>query len=331
MQIDEQSPRLMLAYLGYVIINEIYPLVLRGSGSMFGGGRMTRVRVNQQASKYLNHDMISLHTELPEFPEGRISLLYTILGHQPNAASQKELLTLVTTLVQMGLDTHDLVDNESGNEKHGMISMRAQQLKVLAGDYFSSRFYNLLAQAGQIDTIKSMSEAVCEINRIKMSLYAKMKQMKLGAEEYLHLGAELKSGLFLSFTGYMSGIYERLWPEVVDRFSRCELLLQELKKVQNVSALNESWGVWHILHEGTEEDRSALRDRHEDNTFIQSMLDKYDVAEKLGVLLGQATGQLQTLLQRLQSDKLIRELQPLIEPFIQATGAGRAIALKELG
>lgn len=292
---------------------------------------MTRVRINQMANKYMNHDMISLHTELPEFPDGRISLLYTVLSHQPGAASQKELLTLVTSLVQMGLDTHDMVDNESNPSNSGMLSMRAQQLKVLAGDYFSSRFYHLLAQAGQIDTIRHLSEAVCDINRIKMSFYAKMKQMKINAEEYLHYGAELKSGLFLTFTGFMSGLYERLWPELVERFSRCEVLLQELRKVESLSGLGGSWGVWYVLQEGTEEDRRALQERGEDHNLIQTMLHKYDIAEKLGVLLRQSTGQLQALLQRLQSDKLLRELQPLIEPFVQATGPQRATALKELG
>jgi heptaprenyl diphosphate synthase len=292
---------------------------------------MTRIRITQMANKYMNHEMISLHTELPEFPDGRISLLYTVLSYQPGAASQKELLLLVTTLVQMGLDIHDLVDNETGTDKKGMLGMRAQQLKVLAGDYFSSRFYHLLSQAGQIDTIRIISEAVCDINRIKMNLYAKMKQMKLNAEEYLHYGAELRSGLFLSFTGFMSGLYERLWPEVVERFSRCEVLLHELRRVEKMSSLDGSWGVWHILQEGTEEDRQALWDSHEDHNLIHSMLHKYDVAEKLGVLLRQSTGQLQTLLQRLQSDKLLKELQPLIEPFIQATGQQRVTALKELG
>ncbi len=292
---------------------------------------MTRLRITQMANKYMNHEMINLHTDLPEFPDGRISLLYTVLSHQPAAASQKELLSIVTSLVQMGLDTHDLVDNGSSTAKSGIIGMRAQQLKVLAGDYFSSRFYHLLSQAGQIDTIRNLSEAVCDINRIKMNFYAKMKQMKLSAEEYLHYGAELKSGLFLSFTGFMSGLFERLWPELVERFSRCEVLLQELRKVEKMSSLDGSWGVWHILHEGTEEDRLALKDSGEDLNLIKSLLNKYDVAEKLGSLLRQSTGQLQTLLQRLQSDKLLRELQPLIEPFLQATGQQRATALKELG
>jgi heptaprenyl diphosphate synthase len=292
---------------------------------------MTSIRITQMANKYLDYDMINLHTELPEFPDGRISLLYVVLSLQPAAESNKELLALVTSLVQMGLDTHDLVDNKAVNAKTGMLGMRAQQLKVLAGDYFSSRFYHLLSQAGQIDTVRKLSEAVCEINRIKMNLYGKMKQMKLNAEEYLHYGAELKSGLFLSFTGFMSGLYERLWPEVVDRFSRCEVLLQELRKVEKMAALDGSWGIWHILQEGSEEDRRALRDRSDDHPFITSLMNKYDIAEKLGGLLRQSTGQLQTLLQRLQSDKLLRELQPLIEPFLQAAGPQRATALKELG
>lgn len=292
---------------------------------------MNRIRISQMANKYLNHEMISLHTELPEFPEGRISLLYTVLSHQPNAVSHKDLLSIVTSLVQMGLDTHDTVEITTNPSKSGMRAMRSQQLKVLAGDYFSSRFYHLLSQAGQIETVRHLSEAICNINRIKMGFYGKMKQMKLNAEEYLHYGAELKSGLFLSFTGFMSGLYERLWPELVERFSRCEVLLQELSKLEKMSSLDGSWGMWHILQEGTEEDRRLLADRREDNSFIMTMLHKYDVADKLGSLLRQSTSQLQALLQKLQSDKLMRELQPLIEPFLQATGQQRATVLKELG
>jgi heptaprenyl diphosphate synthase len=292
---------------------------------------MNKARINQMANKYMTHDMISLHTELPEFPEGRISLLHTVLNFQPGGTSQKDLLSVVTSLVQMGLDVHDMVDNSPNPGRNGLVGMRAQQLKVLAGDYFSSRFYHLLSQAGQIETIRHLSEAVCNINRIKMNLYGKMKQMKLNAEEYLHYGAEIKSGLFLSFTSFMSGLYERLWPELVERFSRCEVLLHELQKVEKMSSLDGSWGMWHILQEGTEDDRRLLSERREDQHLIKSLLNKYDVAEKLDGLLRQSTGQLQSLLQRLQSDKLLRELQPLIEPFLQATGQQRATALKELG
>ncbi|WP_256757287.1 heptaprenyl diphosphate synthase component 1 [Cohnella sp. WQ 127256] len=292
---------------------------------------MNKVRITQMANKYLNYDMIGLHTELPEFPIGRISLLHTVLSYQPRVASQKDLLSVVTSLVQMGLDTHDTVENSPNSAKNGILGMRAQQLKVLAGDYFSSRFYSLLAQAGQTEVVLQLSEAICKINETKMNVYLKMKQMKLNAEEYLQYGAELRAGLFLSFTGFMSGLYERLWPELVECFSRCEVLLQELRKLEDMSSMDHSWGVWHILQEGTEEDRRNLIERREDHNLIKTLLHKYDVADKLGGLLRQSADQLQVLLQKLQSDKLLQELQPLIEPFLQATGSQRATALKELG
>ncbi len=292
---------------------------------------MSRSRIDQLASKYMSHDMISLHTELPDFPNGRISLLYTLLSHQPQAASHKELLSVVTSLVQMGLDTHDMVENATGAAAVGTLGMRTQQLRVLAGDYFSSRFYHLLSQAGQIETIRRLSEAVCDINRLKMSFYGKAKQMKMNAEEYLQYGVDLKAGLFLSFTDAMNGLHAKLWPELVSRFSRCELLLQEIGKVEQTSSLSDSWGVWHILQEGTEEDRRQLEDGKADSGMIKALMNKYGVSEKLGALLLQSVAQLQTLVQRFQSDKLTKELQPLLEPFLTATGQIRATALKELG
>ncbi|MCC3373512.1 heptaprenyl diphosphate synthase component 1 [Cohnella sp. REN36] len=292
---------------------------------------MTRNRIAQMAQKYMEHDMIARHTDLPAFPDGRVRLLNAVLAHQPAAAPQRELFSLVTALVQMGLDTHDLVKNDVSGEKAGTIQMRARQLKVLAGDYFSGRFYHLLAQAGQIDMIRRLSEAVCDVNRIKIALYGKMKQMRLNAEEYLTHGAELRSGLFLSFGHLMGGLYSRLWPELLERFSRCEVLMQELMRLETPDRLNESWGVWHILQEGSEEDRKALAARAEDTGFVGHLMEKYAIADLLGGMLRQSAGQLQVLLQRLPSDKLAKELQALVEPFFKGTALVPAAAIKELG
>lgn len=292
---------------------------------------MTRYRVDQLARKYMDHDMIALHTDLPAFPDGRTLLLYTMLSHQPAASSHKELLSLVTSLVQLGLDTHDEVKNGAAGGKSGLPFMRAQQLKVLAGDYFSSRFYHLLSQAGQIDAVRRISEAVCEVNEIKMKVYAKVKQLKLNAEEYVQYGAEIKSGLFLSFTGFMHGLYERLWPELLERFCRCEVLLHELHAAEKTSEPYSGWGFWHVMEEGGEDDRRTLAEQREDAGTVRHMMDKYGVAEKLGSLLRQSTLQLREVLAKFPSDKLARDLQPLVEPFLTASGPQPAAALKELG
>ncbi len=292
---------------------------------------MTRKPLAQLAQKYMDYDMISIHTDLPEFPEGRIRLLHAMLAHQPASATRNEMLAVVASLVQMGLDTHDMVDDEPAPERGGLIAMRARQLKVLAGDYFSGRFYNILSQAGQIEMVRRLGDAICELNRIKVHFYSRMKQMKLDAEEYLLHGAELKSGLFKSFTHLMGGLYERLWPEVVGSFARCELLMQEMARMEKPGVLGGSWGVWHILQEGTEEDRRAVVEKKDDPSLLRPLLDKYSVSEKLAGLLGQAVAHLQSLLQRLPSDKLAKELQPLVEPFLRAIGPVRATAMTELG
>jgi len=278
----------------------------------------------------MDYDMIGLHTELPEFPEGRIRLLHAVLACQPASAGLKDMLSVVASLVQMGLDTHDLVDNGRTPAPGGLIAMRARQLKVLAGDYFSGRFYHLLSQAGQIDMVRRLGDAICELNRLKVVFYSKMKQMKLNAEEYLLHGAELKSGLFKSFTHLMNGLYERMWPEVIDRFARCELLMQELLRMDTPSRLNDSWGVWHILQEGSEEDRRAVLELREDPKTLRQLLDKNGVPEKLSALLRQAVAALQAQLQKLPSDKLAKDLQPLMEPFLNAIRPMPA-AMTELG
>ena len=292
---------------------------------------MTRYRVGQLAHKYMEHDMILLHTDLPDFPDSRIRMLHAVLSQQPAASGYKELFSLVASLVQMGLDTHDLVENWPPAGKNGALGMRAQQLKVLAGDYFSSRFYYLLSQAGQIDAVRKLSEAICELNRIKMSGYARMKQLQWNAEDHIHYGAEIKSGLFLSFSGFMQGLYERLWPELVSRFCRCEVLLQELNAARRADKLSVGWGFWHVMQEGTEDDRRSLSEHRDDHGVLRHMMDKYNVTEKLGGLLRQSALQLRELVGKLPSDKLVKELQSLIEPFLAAGGPQPAVALKEWG
>jgi heptaprenyl diphosphate synthase len=289
-------------------------------------------RIVQMARKYTDYDMISLHTELPDFPDGRVRLLYVMLTHQPNPpiAADRDILVLCTSLVQMGLDTHDLVDHDENGKPTDAGAMLARQLKVLAGDYFSSRFYHLLAHAGQIGMVRRIGETICELNRLKMILYTKMKQLGLSAEEYVQLGSEIRAGLFVTFSSLMGGWAGRVWPEMVRLFSRCELLLQELRRVRRSERLGGGWGFWHVLQTGSEEDRRKLS-LHPEDGIIRQCLDKYAAADTLAGLLRQSAELLFGLLERLPSDKLVSELRPLFEPFLAEAGTSQASLARELG
>ncbi|UKS30605.1 heptaprenyl diphosphate synthase component 1 [Paenibacillus sp. HWE-109] len=276
---------------------------------------MNSYRIPEIAKQYTEYDMIQIHTDLPDFPELRTRLLFAFLNGNSKLSKLSELYTLATSLVQLGLDTHDMVT--ASNDIKEKKAARSRQLKVLAGDYFSSRFYHLLAQAGQIEMIKQLSDAICEVNRLKMNVYIKMKQLKLSAEDYVHQSVEIKSQLFLSFSDLMSGAYDQAWPDIFRSYAKCEMIFEEIFRVDSVDNFRWSWGFWHILQTGSKEERKQLQAEDSDQAKVRTLLHKYNIKSQLYNMLDAHTKQLQTMVQQLDSDKLISELFHIGEPFLR--------------
>lgn len=274
---------------------------------------MNNYRIPEIAKKYVEYDMIVAHTQLPEFPDDRTRLLYMFLDKSSSVQHVSELYSLVTSLVQMGLDTHDLID--AADTALAEKAMRSRQLKVLAGDYYSSRFYQLLSQAGQIETVKLISQAVCDVNRLKMSLYLKMKQLKMSAEEYAahHIG--IKSVLFLPFANMMEGAYSLMWPELMHNLSQCELVIKELERDDSPANFNGSWAFWHVLQNGARDEKKRLRDGALDSVGIRTILMKYKIRDQLTGMLSHSVAQIQAIGQKFDSDAIRRELAKIGEPF----------------
>ncbi|MFC5448083.1 heptaprenyl diphosphate synthase component 1 [Paenibacillus aestuarii] len=276
---------------------------------------MNSYRIPEIAKQYTEYDMIQIHTDLPDFPELRSRLLYAFLNGNTKLSPSSELYTLATSLVQLGLDTHDMVT--ASNEIKEKKAARSRQLKVLAGDYFSSRFYHLLSQAGQIEMIKQLSNAICEVNRLKMNVYTKMKQFKLTAEDYIHQTVEIKSQLFLSFSEFMADVYDHAWPEVLRSYTKCEVIFEEIFRAESAANFHGSWGFWHILQHGTKEERKQLNLDEADQAKVRTLLHKYNISSQLYQMLDQHVKQLQASIRQLDSDKLISELFHIGEPILR--------------
>lgn len=276
---------------------------------------MNSYRIPEIAKQYTDYDMIQAHTELAVFPEFRTRLLYAFLNRNSGLNGSGELFALVTSLVQIGMDTHDLVSvtNDMKEKK----AARARQLKVLAGDYFSSRFYNLLSQAGHIELVKLMSGAICEVNRLKLNLYLTMKQLKVTAEDYIQQSVEIKSQLFLSFTGFIEDMYYQVWPDLLKGFTRCEVIFEEIYRAESLGDFRGSWGFWHILQNGSKEERKQLQTAETDPAKLRTLLHKYNVSSQLYQMLDSHINQLYMKVQQLDSDKLISELFHIGEPFLR--------------
>lgn len=273
------------------------------------------------ATKFMTYDMIVNHTELPNFPHYRSELLYTLLKYE--LPEREDIYTLATALVQLGLDTHEMVGLE---QDHTLKEMRSKQLKVLAGAYFSSRFYQLLSSAGHIDMVRQLSAAVCEVNQMKMNLYENLKKVSLTAEDYLNQMVQIRSRLYLSFVNLIHKGKSGPWGEIIKGFTRCEILHEELsQQKQNEHSLKKrSYGFWLLreMADLEEFEQSQQEDKHHG---LFSLFSKYKLFQRMQDQLQVYWEDLDKKLQKLDSPALIRELQHLSSSFMKHQAVGRNV------
>ena len=266
--------------------------------------------IPQIVQRYADHDMIKAHTKLPAMANDRVALLYAFLKRNPDNKNVSESAAVVTSLVQLGLDTHDMVEmaSEQGDDRN----MRSRQLKVLAGDYFSSRFYNILAQTGQVAAIQSLSRAVREVNRMKMTMLVKMNQWKITAEGYLQLAVELRECLFRSFDGRMLPQDADVWKALMEQVSLIEVLNQERERANRYQSFEQSWSFWEIYERGTPEEKQLLIMKQVDRSSWNMLLSKYHISQQLTKMLHKAKERYDEIMRSL-SDDLYEEISQQLQ------------------
>lgn len=278
---------------------------------------MKRYRIPELAQKYMKHEMIASHMKEPIFPDTRIRLLSILLDKHPAVKRNSELYALVTSLVQMALDTHELI--EPSDERKPEREMRVRQVNVLAGDFFSSRFYQLLAASGEVGMIQQLSTAVAEINRIKMDFYMRIKQLRLTTEEYVTTLIQLKTQLFTAFQSSMEEVPKLSWSPLFRAFTECEIVREEIERPLSAASFHGSWGFWHILNAGLDEDRELLRDEKLSDRQVTGLWSKYQIHSLLMDRLRAGVTTIQALMRDDLHDKTMKDIWSIAEPFVRLT------------
>ncbi|MBW4082836.1 heptaprenyl diphosphate synthase component 1 [Paenibacillus sp. S150] len=273
---------------------------------------MKPYRIPQLAKPYIDYDMIQRHTELPPFSDGRSHLLYIFLSHgSPSVLQNGELFTLVTGLVQLGLDTHESIDRTQ--DEPGGDPMRSLQLKVLAGDYFSGWFYHLLAKQEQIEMVGILSAAIADLNVMKANLYGKIKGRLLSAEQYLRHTVQLNMRLFLSFTPVIEESLTGLWEKLLAEFSQYETALLELRRGDDPVNAFEGYCYWKVLETAAEEERRLLLEQKLDLKDWKKLKMKYKCDSLLTDKLHGSLQSIQGLLQGVKDENLFSELSAALD------------------
>ncbi|MFY0781992.1 heptaprenyl diphosphate synthase component 1 [Peribacillus simplex] len=116
------------------------------------------------------HPYLLKHIQKPSLDEDKLILLWGLFNDLDVLNEKRNQYIISTMLVQIALDTHEIVSN-SGDGIELPEVLKNRQLQVLAGDYYSGLYYQGLASVGNVDMIRILSSAIKKINDNKIILY----------------------------------------------------------------------------------------------------------------------------------------------------------------
>ncbi|MDC3415380.1 heptaprenyl diphosphate synthase component 1 [Aquibacillus salsiterrae] len=126
--------------------------------------------IKEEIDKQLHHSYLKKFLPKPIIDDDKLFILSTIIDQSNLDPLEKRSYIVTTMLVQIALDTHDLV-TQSNNESDSDLDKKRRQLTVLAGDYYSGLYYYLLSKLNDIPMIQTLASAIKEINEKKMLVY----------------------------------------------------------------------------------------------------------------------------------------------------------------
>ena len=150
--------------------------------------------------KKIHHTYLADFIADPYIDEDKLHVLLMIMNNTPLSNKQKRHWIVATMLVQVALDTHELVPVTSSADE-SEFKTSARQLTVLAGDYFSGLYYLLLAETEDIKLVQILSSAIKEINEYKMILYYNETET---LHDFVMLIKKIESLLIIRVAEYMN-------------------------------------------------------------------------------------------------------------------------------
>lgn len=112
----------------------------------------------------MSHSFLNKHIDIIEIDSIELQLLVFILLEMECSHEQVVHYATTIALIQIALDTHEGISNQETTRIH-------KQLTVLAGDYYSGWYYQLLAESNDVQLIRVLSEGIKEINELKIKLF----------------------------------------------------------------------------------------------------------------------------------------------------------------
>ncbi len=133
-------------------------------------------QTKEEILSHINHSTLIKYTGSPVIDEDRLFFTLLPFFNEEDWTDTHQTSAIAVSLIFAALAAHDLVKEKNATSKE-------QQLQVLAGDYYSGKYYQLLAITNQIELIQLLSDGVAAITEHKTRFY---DLQKYSFEELIH-------------------------------------------------------------------------------------------------------------------------------------------------
>lgn len=170
----------------------------------------------------IDHPTLSRYIQKPNIDHDHIWFLYGMFAENGTYANMDDYITSIC-LVHLALETHDLIRLRP--EKNDQ-ERKDRQLTVLAGDFYSAQYYQLLAKQADFPMIKQVSEAIQTINEMKTSFF----NQKLPGQRLLELIKNIESTLLLNVAKTLN---LPKWNDLISDYFFVTRLIKERQNLNN--------------------------------------------------------------------------------------------------
>lgn len=206
--------------------------------------------VKKRIREKTDHTYLQAHLPNPIVDDNKLLLTISLLLEAK--LNERDIIVYATTitLVQIALDTHELVTND----RMQMGSEIDRQLTVLAGDLYSGQYYKLLANVEDIKMLRYLAQGIKEVNENKINFY---HQNAKNVSQVIDLVKNIEASLIKKLGSYF---YLDEWNAFIEEF----LFLNRLEIEQN-----------NYIHSNQSKLVDILNDFESDKLEKNMVLDKY--------------------------------------------------------
>lgn len=178
--------------------------------------------VKEQIEEKVRHPYLLKFIESPFIDEDKLLLLISILDQTKLSNHKKINYAITTMLIQIALDTHELVTNE----KLDAAPFKSRQLTVLAGVYYSGLYYKILAGIDDVFMVRHLATGIKEVNEHKITVYQKSADT---VDRLMSSLKKIESALFEKICGIQN---DHNWAEFISNLLFIKRLAQEQELFQ---------------------------------------------------------------------------------------------------